>query len=199
MSIGYGSQLPPSSLLVLNFTKSGIDHPFAKVAVCVKGACAKSSKFSSNRPCSTSTSMRSSAWMVKGLSSWKALGGVVKPGMPPCATSASGAGAGPAPSQTHTKPSFSLVGISFSPSLARCTHRTAPVSAQRVSTKSIENTSKVEGLSLVSVLENSTGCQNSLSSVGHVRSDLRSLVFSESRCCCASAGPGATLLVLAAR
>lgn len=61
MSMGYGSQLPPSMRAALNLTTSGTGHPFAKVLVCVKGACARSNRFSSSSPCSTGTSKMSSA------------------------------------------------------------------------------------------------------------------------------------------
>ena len=61
MSMGYGSQLPPSSFCALNFTTSGMGQPLANVEVCVKGACARSSRFSSSSPCSTGTSSMSSA------------------------------------------------------------------------------------------------------------------------------------------
>jgi hypothetical protein len=48
-----------------NSTKLGTPHPFANVPVCVNGACARSSKFSINKPCSTGThSMMSSACVV---------------------------------------------------------------------------------------------------------------------------------------
>lgn len=60
MSMGYGSQLPPSSLAAWKRTASGTGHPLAKVEVWVKGAWARSSRFSSRSPCSTGTSSSSS-------------------------------------------------------------------------------------------------------------------------------------------
>ena len=56
MSMGYGSQLPPKYSAALNLTESGMGQPLANVVVWVKGAWAKSSKFSISKPCSTSTS-----------------------------------------------------------------------------------------------------------------------------------------------
>lgn len=52
-------------MLAWNFTKSGTGQPRANVDVCVKGACARSSRFSISRPCSTGTSTMISAWILK--------------------------------------------------------------------------------------------------------------------------------------
>ncbi len=54
-----GERSVPSGQLQKNcghYTHLGTFQPLANVVVCVKGACAKSSKFSTNKPCSTGSS-----------------------------------------------------------------------------------------------------------------------------------------------
>mmetsp|Transcript_6964 Transcript_6964/g.12781 ORF Transcript_6964/g.12781 Transcript_6964/m.12781 type:complete len:202 (+) Transcript_6964:659-1264(+) len=155
-----------------------MDQPFAKVCVWVKGAWARSRRFSMRRPCSTSTSMTSSAWIVNLESSWNGSGGTVKPGM--------SSGASFSLSHTQTSPSFSLIWIP--PCLCFCfwhwdvearaeassmRHSATPVSPFLNTAKGKFRMSKVVGSS-VTFFENSTGCQKSTSSLGQLRSERRS-------------------------
>mmetsp|Transcript_44779 Transcript_44779/g.113333 ORF Transcript_44779/g.113333 Transcript_44779/m.113333 type:complete len:356 (+) Transcript_44779:229-1296(+) len=64
ISMGYGSHSPLSMSIMRNLTASGTGQPRAKVEVCVKGACARSSRFSTSSPCSTGTSSTSSLCTV---------------------------------------------------------------------------------------------------------------------------------------
>ena len=87
--------MPPSRREAWNLTASGTGQPRAKVEVWVKGACARSSKFSTSSPCSTGTSTSISACsLYPG-------GGGVQAGSVPGASH---------PGHTHTKPSAAAQG-----------------------------------------------------------------------------------------